>query len=510
MSTDYQNSILWRGEDPLKKKFKPSYDHTVKTTRYFPGKAPAWAREDLKKQEEEKEALKAKEKDAKKSKKRDRTACAVVVEDRGASRLARLQAAALEPRETGVERHLRHRVAHDAQVLEDSVSRGETISSIAGGIAEKLKEKLDKKEELGFEKFEGVKDVKDLKAEAEGDDDDDLDMERKEVKKDDVKPEVKSEVKEEDDEDHVADQRQKAREKALLRRKEEEDLLNKEQEDEVQEDEEESEYETESEEEGPKNSMLKPVFVSKNGRDTVKEKQVLEKEEEEAELRAAEKLKNRKVESKSLVIDVIQKEADEDAVKALGLDDNSDCELIDDNDEINEAEEYEMWKIRELKRIKRDATAKMTKEKELEFIERRRNMTDEERAADDARMDNGKNSREDKNEFGFLQKYYHRGTFFQDKAETGEEPLYLRDYHEPTAEEKFDKQLLPKVMQVRRGLFGKKGQTKHTHLTDVDTTDMSAAWSQQNKQVQSYQQRMAGAGGVNKFSRPGQSSNAAG
>jgi len=510
MSTDYQNSILWRGEDPLKKKFKPSYDHTVKTTRYFPGKAPAWAREDLKKQEEEKKALEAKEKDAKKSKRRDRTTAAVIVEDRGAARLARLQAASTEQQETGVERQLRHRVVHDAQVLEDTVSRGDTISSIAGSIADKLKEKLDKKEELGLEKFEGVKDVKNLKADAEDDDDEDLDMERKEVKKDDVKPEFKSEVKEEDDEDHVADQRQKAREKALLRRKEEEDLLLKqEQEDEVEEDEEQSEYETESEDDDPGRSVvLKPVFVSKNGRDTVKEKKAVEKEEEEAEIRQAEKLKDRKVESKSLVIDVIKQEADEEATKALGLDDNSDVELLDDNDEINEAEEYEMWKIRELKRIKRDAQAKINKEKELEFIERRRNMTDEERAADDAKMDDGKSSREDSNQFGFLQKYYHRGTFFQDKAETGEEPLYLRDYHEPTAEEKFDKQNLPKVMQVRRGLFGKKGQTKHTHLTDVDTTDMSAAWSLQNKQVQSYQQRMAGASGVNNFARPGSSKSA--
>merc|ERR1719253_1710176 len=121
-------------------------------------------------------------------------------------------------------------------------------------------------------------------------------------------------------------------------------------------------------------------------------------------------------------------------------------------------------------------------------------MTDEERAADDARLDAGHTTAEESKNFNFMQKYYHRGTFFQDKAETGEEPLYLRDYHEPTAEEKFDKQLLPKVMQVRRGLFGKKGQTKHTHLTDVDTTDMSAAWSQHNKQVEKYQMRMAGAG----------------
>ncbi|CAJ1399194.1 unnamed protein product [Effrenium voratum] len=39
-------------------------------------------------------------------------------------------------------------------------------------------------------------------------------------------------------------------------------------------------------------------------------------------------------------------------------------------------------------------------------------------------------------------------------------------------------------MQLRRGEFGKKGQVKHSHLTDVDTTDMSAAWAQSSKVVQ--------------------------
>lgn len=505
MSTDYQNSILWRGEDPLKKKFKPSYDHTVKTTRYFPGKAPAWAREEEAKKKEE-EAKKKAEADLKpKRHKRDRGAAAVIVEekvDKVAGRLARLQAAASASTETGAERQLRHRVVHDAQVLEDTVSRGEDISSIAGGITAKLKDKLEKKED-----YKGVEDVKHLKAEEE-EEEEDLDIERPAAVKSEVKSDVKAEVKEEDgdDEDRVAMMRQRARERALLQRKQEEDQLMKQEEDEKVEDEEESEYETESEENDPrKSAMLKPVFVSKKGRDTVKEKEALEKEEEEAEKRREEKVKERKVESKALVVDVITKEADEDAAKALGLDDTSDIELIDDNDEINEAEEYEMWKIRELKRIKRDAQDKITKEKELEFIEKRRNMTDEERAEDDARLDAGHLGRDEAKGFNFLQKYYHRGTFFQDKAESGEEPLYNRDFHEPTEEEKFDKSSLPKVMQVRRGMFGKKGQTKHTHLTDVDTTDKTAAWSQQNKQVQKYQERMAGASGVNRFSRPGSS-----
>lgn len=479
----------------MKKKFKPSYEPGAKVERYRPGQVPAWAKkeeEEKKKKEEEEKAAAKKEKKSK----RDKTAAAVVVEDRSKGRLARLQAAAAANSDAGAERLLRHRVVHDAQVLESAYDGGaDSISAITArmkdSLREKLGDKLDKKDD-----DIGVKDVKEL-AELK---DEDLDIDRPPV----MKEEVKAEVKEEDDEDKIMEQRAKARERALAKRKEEEDNLLKQQEEEMLvADEEESEYETESDDDGPgKGAMLKPIFVSKAQRQTVHEKAALEKEEEAAEERRQEKLKERKLESKAQVIDVIQKEVDAEAAAALGLDDTSDVELIDDNDEVNEAEEYELWKIRELKRIKRDDTKKLAREQELELIERRRNMTDEERAADDERMDGGKTFREDAKNFAFMQKYYHRGTFFQDKAETGEEPLYLRDYHEPVADEKFDKTTLPKVMQVRRGMFGKKGQTKHTHLAEVDTTDKSAAWSQHSKVNDRYQQRMASASGVNTFSRP--------
>merc|ERR1719382_1900069 len=129
-------------------------------------------------------------------------------------------------------------------------------------------------------------------------------------------------------------------------------------------------------------------------------------------------------------------------------------------------------------------------------------MTEEERMIDDKKLDEEANLRDEVKGFNFLQKYYHRGGFFQDKAREGEEPLYLRDYHEPLEEEKFDKSMLPAAMQLRRGQFGKKGQVKHTHLTDVDTTDKTAAWAQNSKLVQRYQEKMAGAKGVTNFERP--------
>merc|ERR1719203_384443 len=95
-SVEYQNSILWRGEDPLKKKFQPQRDTTRKVERYRPGKAPKWVQEEEKRKEKEKEEKKKQEAEELKSRRRrrDRTAAAVVLEDSGSSRLKRLREAA--------------------------------------------------------------------------------------------------------------------------------------------------------------------------------------------------------------------------------------------------------------------------------------------------------------------------------------------------------------------------------------------------------------------------------
>ena len=59
-----------------------------------------------------------------------------------------------------------------------------------------------------------------------------------------------------------------------------------------------------------------------------------------------------------------------------------------------------------------------------------------------------------KEKWKFLQKYWHKGAFFQ---ETSDNPysrdqvdeVYARDYSAPTGEDKLDKSVLPKVMQVQ-------------------------------------------------------------
>ena len=74
-----------------------------------------------------------------------------------------------------------------------------------------------------------------------------------------------------------------------------------------------------------------------------------------------------------------------------------------------------------------------------------------------------------------MQKFYHKGAFFQGDEGSGltkqQQELLNRDYNMPTGDDKMDKSVLPAVLQKRRGEFGKKGNSKWTHLADQDTTN---------------------------------------
>ena len=65
-----------------------------------------------------------------------------------------------------------------------------------------------------------------------------------------------------------------------------------------------------------------------------------------------------------------------------------------------------------------------------------------------------------KGKYKFMLKYYHRGAFYTHE----EDQLLSRDISGATLEDKFDKTVLPKVMQVKN--FGRYGGTKYTHLVD--------------------------------------------
>ena len=73
---------------------------------------------------------------------------------------------------------------------------------------------------------------------------------------------------------------------------------------------------------------------------------------------------------------------------------------------------YESWKVRELKRLLRDKDEMEEYEKELEDIERRRKMTDEERQAENLRLGSDHTDKKEKVAYNFMQRYYHKGAFF--------------------------------------------------------------------------------------------------
>lgn len=119
-----------------------------------------------------------------------------------------------------------------------------------------------------------------------------------------------------------------------------------------------------------------------------------------------------------------------------------------------------------------------SEEKEKQEIQKIRNMTEEERAVyfkQNPKLVTNKNV---KGKYKFLQKYYHRGAFYIDE----DSDVFKRDFAQPTLEDKFDKTILPKVMQVKN--FGMAGRTKYTHLMDQDTSSKQTEenpWAGQEK-----------------------------
>ncbi|OVA11556.1 Micro-fibrillar-associated protein 1 [Macleaya cordata] len=295
---------------------------------------------------------------------------------------------------------------------------------------------------------------------------------------------------EEEDEDALEERRRRIREKLLQRQQEEASLLPEEEEEEVEEEEEEeSEYETDSEEELTGIAMVKPVFVPKSERDTIAERERLEAEEQALEDLMKRRLEERKVETKQIVVSEIRK--DEEIQKNLEVEAN--IADVDTDDEVNEAEEYEAWKAREIARIKRDRDAREAMLKEKEEIERVRNMTEEERREWERK--NPKPLAPSKQKWRFMQKYYHKGAFFQSDADdivatAGSDNIFTRDFSAPTGEDKMDKTILPKVMQVKH--FGRSGRTKWTHLVNEDTTDWNNPWTYNDPLRAKYNAKMAG------------------
>ena len=246
-----------------------------------------------------------------------------------------------------------------------------------------------------------------------------------------------------------------------------------------EESEEESEYEeyTDSEEETV--PRLKPIFVRKEARVTAKEREIEEKKKEkEREEIAMKEARERREQALKMIQEdkkreEEEKEKDEDEAMRLAIN----AVITDDEDEETS---YELWKVREVKRIKREKEEREAHIKELEEIEKLRNMTEEERQSELERNPKIITNQYEKSKYKFLQKYYHRGAFYLDE----ENDIFKRDIAQPTLEDHHDKEVLPKVMQVKN--FGRSGRTKYTHLVDQDTTARDSPWIEETPQTSKF------------------------
>uniref|UniRef100_A0A383V586 Micro-fibrillar-associated protein 1 C-terminal domain-containing protein n=1 Tax=Tetradesmus obliquus TaxID=3088 RepID=A0A383V586_TETOB len=268
-------------------------------------------------------------------------------------------------------------------------------------------------------------------------------------------------------------QRRDALKERLRQQQQQQDLLAAPGEEE--EEEESSEYETDSESEeegGPgRAKLVRPVFVRKQERETIAEREALEQQEEVDAEQQKQRASERQQETRQLLVQVIA--ADEAAARAaaapVAL---KEYEEIDTGDEA-EPDAIDQWQRREAARIRRDHGEREAAEAEAAEREKLRNMTEEERMAYLKANPKEPVESKQKAKWRYLQKYWHKGAFFQDSADdargtAGPSEVYGRDYSAPTGEDNFDKSALPEVMQVRN--FGRSGRTKWKHLLAEDTS----------------------------------------
>jgi microfibrillar-associated protein 1 len=238
-----------------------------------------------------------------------------------------------------------------------------------------------------------------------------------------------------------------------------------------------------SDDNGVRTMMMKPVFVPKNNRETLTERETLEAEALEAEEKEHQRLKLRREETKKLVQ---QRLAEEEAAEAAVLAGPRElADIITDDDEQDGdkmEEEFGAWKVRELGRLMKDWEVSQKEEEEQLEKQRWLHMSEVQRNThalllkqDKMKEDGGSGDGDGKKKWAFMQKYFHKGAFYQTAADDKEEEalaadaLARRDFSAPTGQDKMDKSKLPSVMQVKD--WGKRNRSKWTHLAEEDTTD---------------------------------------
>lgn len=229
--------------------------------------------------------------------------------------------------------------------------------------------------------------------------------------------------------------------------------------------EESSEEESSSEEEAPR-KLLRPVFLKKNQRNQggapAKTADQLAEEEE----------RRKQEQARALVQEQIDQRAAEKIKGRRDWDDDieeDDLEALDDTDGLDPEAEYAAWKLRELRRIKRDRLAIEEAEAERAERERRQNLTEAEREAEDRELiEKQKEEKGDRDQMQYMQKYFHKGAFFQDNLK--ELGVDRRNVMGARFEDQTNREVLPEYMQIRdMTKLGKKGRTRYKDMKSEDT-----------------------------------------
>ena len=196
--------------------------------------------------------------------------------------------------------------------------------------------------------------------------------------------------------------------------------------------------------------------------------------------RSAEALQQRKEATKDFVKQMFIDGKNAEKQDKLGFND-----VVTDDEGLDEEGEYTAWKEREFSRIRLLRIASGEEEKDEEDLA----------AVQVQPAEKGKRA--------FRQKYWHKGAFFQAATDNPlvddkVDEIYNRDFSAATGEDKeYDKELLPKVMQVAAGKWGRSGQSKYTHLKDQDTTDRDSPFFKQSRKMRDkYVSKMGGMGGT--------------
>jgi microfibrillar-associated protein 1 len=211
--------------------------------------------------------------------------------------------------------------------------------------------------------------------------------------------------------------------------------------------------------------VVKPVFVPKQKRSTV---QTMEKEEQEAAMaaqRQMEREKRRIRESRAMVQQVLQESAKNVSSTSNTVEGITGAmnEMPNDDDNDDDIAARDAWQVRELERL-------------LEDWDRQQEKL---RAQKQERIDDNTNNaslkqqqkEEDRHRKSSIARYYHRGAFYMDESEWDASDVRHKasEYAQAvTGDDKIDRSILPKVMQVKK--FGFANRSKWKGLAAEDTT----------------------------------------